>query len=346
MKINSKILNLIIIFAAIVLLIVYVVYVDGIENILKVFACCDVKWLFVGIVAMFGYWLFEIECLNLGLEILNKKLNFKNGLKNCIIGQFFSNITPSATGGQPFQIIFLKNCGISIEIAISALIIKFICFQLSLAIFCTVVLFFKINEYLALNKGFVGLMFIGYAVNVVIAIILILIGFKEKFLLNLTRKMIKILGVFKMIKNPESKIISAGEKINSFCVCFKLMYKEKMKLFKMILFSFMQSLIFYLINVIVVVALRGKINLIETLSVIAGAACVQMSSTFVPLPGAVGCAEFAYLIVFGKFFKTTQLNVAVLLWRFLTFYLPTILGLYVSRNIFDAQIKKEQTSVS
>ena len=95
----------------------------------------------------------------------------------------------------------------------------------------------------------------------------------------------------------------------------------------MIVLSLFQSLIFYLINVIVVIALRVRINLVDVFNIISGAACVQMSSTFVPLPGSVGCAEFAYLIVFGNFFEETQRNVSVLLWRFLTFYFPTILGL-------------------
>jgi len=43
---------------------------------------------------------------------LNVHLSFKDGFYNNIIGTLFSNLTPSATGGQPFQIYHYTKLGL------------------------------------------------------------------------------------------------------------------------------------------------------------------------------------------------------------------------------------------
>ena len=46
-----------------------------------------------------------------------------------LIGIFYSNITPAATGGQPMQVFALKKRGVPPGIGTSALAVKFFCWQ-------------------------------------------------------------------------------------------------------------------------------------------------------------------------------------------------------------------------
>ena len=62
--------------------------------------------------------------------------------------------------------------------------------------------------------------------------------------------------------------------------------------------------------------------------VVSAQAFVVMISSFVPLPGAAGGAEFSFKTFFAPFFSPYHISVnpAMLLWRFITFYLPIIVG--------------------
>ena len=63
------------------------------------------------------------------------------------------------------------------------------------------------------------------------------------------------------------------------------------------------------------------------LTVVSAQIFVAMITAFVPLPGAIGGAEVSFFMFFQMFFPANQLNMAILLWRLLTFYLPIIVGL-------------------
>ena len=53
-----------------------------------------------------------------------------------------------------------------------------------------------------------------------------------------------------------------------------------------------------------------------------------MISSFVPLPGAAGGAEYSFHTFFAPFFAPygISVNLAMLLWRLITFYFPILAG--------------------
>ena len=65
-----------------------------------------------------------------------------------------------------------------------------------------------------------------------------------------------------------------------------------------------------------------------------------MSSTFIPSPGAAGGAELSYYVIYGSVFETGQLSAAVLLWRIYTFYMPIVVGLFFSKDLFGKKFDK------
>ena len=50
---------------------------------------------------------------------------------------------------------------------------------------------------------------------------------------------------------------------------------------------------------------------------------------YVPIPGATGGMEYAFAGFFGNFVFGYQLNAFVVIWRFITYYLPVIIGALV-----------------
>lgn len=335
---KSGIINGIIIVLSVVVLMGYIVFVDGLDNILGAFFSCKIEWLFVGILAMIGYWYLEGHILNEGLDIFNCKLKAKYSIKNCMIGQFFNSITPSATGGQPIQVYYLNRCGVGYGFATSALLLRFISFQFSLTFLCVLVMIFKFNEYASQIQGFTVLMLVGFTINTCVAIVLILIGFNKKIASIIMRFFVRVLGKLRIVKDVDKKLEFVDDEVDLFSKGFSTAIENKKIIVKMFFLSTLQIIVFYSVNVIIALSFGINIDLPSMFHIIAGAACVQMSSTFIPLPGAAGGAELSYYVIYGSVFEAGQLSAAVLLWRIYTFYMPIVVGLFFSKDLFGKKI--------
>ena len=341
---KSGIINGILVGASVVVLIAYIVFVDGLDKILNAFSNCKPIWLLVGVFVMMGYWFLESHILNKGLKIFHKKLSLKYSIKNCMIGQFFNSITPSATGGQPVQVYYMKKCGIEFGFATGALLLKFICFQISLTIICIFVMIFKFHEFAAEIQGFSAFMLVGFSINTAVAIILLLIAFNKKIALVIVRFFVKILAKLRIFKNADEKLDSVNKEVDLFSEGFSTAIENKLVVANMFFCSMLQILLFYLINIVIAFALGVKMDLHAIFHTIAGAACIQMSSTFIPLPGAAGGAELSYYLIYGSVFEPWQISAAVLLWRIYTFYMPIIVGLFFSKDLFGKEVNADALS--
>ena len=67
----------------------------------------------------------------------------------------------------------------------------------------------------------------------------------------------------------------------------------------------------------------SNVNLLTT---IVSSAYVMVIGAFVPIPGASGGIEYGFLQFFGTFIQGPVLSAVLLLWRFITYYLPMLLG--------------------
>ncbi len=343
-KKSSK-LNFIIILISVVALIIYIVFVDGVENVLNIFLTCNRSWIIFGFFVMCIYWFLEYYILNIGLGLLNSKLKIKDGIKNCILGQFFNNITPSATGGQFFQAFYMnKFCNVQYGVAVGALVIKFLCFQVALTLFCSLVLLFKFKYFVSKIQGFTILVFVGFSINVFVALGLILVGINKKVSIFFIDLFEKLLQKLKILKSTRKKLIDIKKEIDVFNQNVLKAFQHKKILFKMLSYSFLQILSFYFVNVIIALIFDVKLGLGQVINIICGAACVQMSTTFIPMPGAIGGAEVLFYLIYDGIFSSTKTNIALLTWRIYTFYFPLIIGLVLLK--FVNKDKKIQLPMS
>ena len=139
-------LNYLIIAVSVVILVCYVVFVDGFEALVDVLFHARLRWLWAGLGLLILYWVLEAAILNIAAKKLYPKQRFLNTLKTTIIGQYFNCITPSASGGQPMQAYHMHNCGMPVGSATGALLLRFVIYQSVLTLYCAVVLLFGTQQ--------------------------------------------------------------------------------------------------------------------------------------------------------------------------------------------------------
>lgn len=329
--------NLIIILLSLIGMIGYVVYTAK-GDFFKIVQQARDRWIVIGIFLMVLYWVLESITLHLVTCKLHPKQKLGSSVQTTMIGQFFNCITPFASGGQPMQAIHMMNTGVPFGLASSCLLIKFIVYQLVLTLYSLVVLCFKLKEFSSMVNGFTYMVLIGFAVNTVVVVGLICIGYFRKGTVGLTYKVIDILGRLKWIKEVDKKKEYILKEFDNFYESFRWMGRNKTVIFYMIFLSVVQLTVYFLIPYCIYLAfnLHG-----ELVSIISAQAFVLMISSFVPLPGGAGGAEISFLAFFRLFFPSNLLNVAILIWRMITFYLPICVGVCFTFWKQDKKSKKK-----
>lgn len=158
-----------------------------------------------------GYWLIAVLCViificseSVIIFYMMKSIGQEVHMPHCIlysfVGFFFSCITPSATGGQPAQIYFMKKDKIPITLSTLVLMIITITYKMVLIVLGAFVLLIRPAEIIRYLKPVIGICYIGLFINVVFVGFLLLLVFNPTLAKNILVFFIEWLGKLKIIR--------------------------------------------------------------------------------------------------------------------------------------------------
>ena len=325
---NKKltIFNFILIVIIFVGLFIYMVCVDGMDNIITVLHQVDYKWVLRGLGCLLITWICETITLHLPMKKMYPHQTITNSIKVTMIGLLFNNVTPFSSGGQPMQAYELTKTGKRVSDSLSALAMKFIITQIALVVTTLVVVAIEFDFFANLMQNFVWLAIVGFAINILAIIVVIIAGIKKRAITIFTTPIIKFLGKIRIIKNPDKTIEKLDESIDNFRGQFQFMRKQKKMVLLMFLTAVIQSLAYYSITYMVYRAF-GNYG-ISFWQIIPVQAFLLLLMTFIPTPGSGLGAEGGFLLLFNSIFKEGTINMSILFWRIYTFYLPIIIGAF------------------
>ncbi len=336
-KINKTLINLGIIAIIFVVLVGYMIIADGTANMINVVKKVELKWALVGLLCIFLYWFFEACSLHVIYKNKYKNQKFLNSFKLTMIAQFFNNITPFSTGGQPAQLIeMVKSKRVASDSA-AILLAKFIVFQAVHVIYTAVILIFKFKYFKSILNNFVDLAIVGFSVNLAIIVVLILIGVNKKIVFNVLKPFYIILSKFGIISNLHEKLKKLRESTDEFHDKFKTLKNEKIVILKATFFTILQLTTFFVIAYTVYRSFEYNNNVF--FDMLSAQAFLTLIMAFVPIPGAGVVAEGGFYIMFSSYFPQNEIKMAVLFWRIYTFYIPILVGGVIT-ILFGSRIKE------
>lgn len=324
-KARRRMLRNLLLFIGLIILTFGLIFKDqDLNEIYNLIVSADIKFLLLGVCLMMATYLIESYNVRAVLKALGEKnVSLFSALKYTFIGFFFSAITPAATGGQPVEVYYMNKDKISGGNATMALLIQLCGFQIStisIGIICAI-----LNPDL-LKDGLLWFFLLGITINGLALSLMLMCVFSRKLTEKLVDKSMKILAFFK-VKNIELKrkaIMDGMEKYKEGSIFINA---HKGEFIKAILRVFIQILIYYMVPYCVYRAFG--LNSYSLFQMLPMQAVLYTIVSGLPLPGAIGVSETAFLKIFGPAFGATLLSGAVLLSRVITFYLFVIVSLSV-----------------
>ncbi len=260
----------------------------------------------------------------------NSEYSFKEAFKVCMVGQFFSAITPGASGGQPMQLYCMANQGIDPGNATSSLVQKFLVYQSSITMYSTVSLILKFSMFRENIGNFMkGMAVFGFCSQAFVILLLILFSFNKSITFSMIKFIFLMLGKLKIIKNPEQKIKDLEIQIEYFYISNSNLYKKPMLVLETYFFTIVQITCMFVVPYCIYRAFN--IQGAKVFDMIAAQAFVTMISSFMPLPGGSGAAEGSFCVFLNQFFSEQTIKPAVLLWRVITYFFTILMSFPFSR---------------
>ncbi len=324
---KDKLWNIIFSIIISIILIIFIIHKVKWNSLVGQLKSLDIFWIIMSLLAVISFWLFEAKILQRIINKLYGSYKFKNSIIVTMVGQFFSAITPFATGGQPAQLYILTKQKIGVGKSVSILMIKFIIYQLVLVIFSLIFLIVSSSFFHKNMSNYFYLVFLGFIVDSgVIFLFIVLSRYK-----NLNRKIGKFILSFlekiNLLKNRDTIEKKINYQLDKFHENIIIIKNNKKLLVEVTILTVFRLISFYIIPL----CIYKSFNLMgaNLINLLAATSFVKMFISFIPVPGASGGAESSFYIFFRMFFVENNIYTAMLLWRIITYYSVLFIGFII-----------------
>jgi len=290
-----------------------------INEILSAIGQTQLAWVMAAIICMLAFSFGESFNIYLGLRVSGHKLSIINAIKYSFAGFFFSSVTPSASGGQPAQLFFMKKDGIPIAHGTFALILELIGYECASVGLGMCGLIFKILPGKMIIDKKLGLTIIvaGFGVN-----ILLLGGLLAILLSNKDTKIMSAAAIKATSHSAKSNAhrLSILRFFAEYRYASRKLVRQRETIVKIIMISFFRLMAYHSITFMVFKGMGLKGYTYWDITLLQGILFTAVSC--IPLPGSAGAIEGGFGLVFSAIFPEAYLGSAIVLSRLINFLLP------------------------
>jgi len=302
----------------------YIFRNQDLNELIKVIQKVDIKYVVIGALFMLMTYIMEAYNVRSVLVTLGeRKINIFKALKFTWIGFLFSALTPAATGGQPVEVYYMNKEKIKVSNGTMAMLLQLCGFQISTILISIICAIFNYNM---LKDGIIWFYLLGLLLNS-IALTFMLVGiFSKKITRKLINLLVKILKLIR-VRNVEKKIDKIEEGLNEYNASAVFIKKHKGEFIKSIIRVMIQIIFYHSIPYFIYRAFG--LDTYSYLKIFSIQSVLFITVSCIPLPGAIGISETLFLKIYGKVFGKVLLNGAMLIYRFVSFYLYIIISTIV-----------------
>lgn len=254
-----------------------------------------------GLAAAVCCMLCYIASEGMALLVICRALGYRQkiwrGIQYSAADIYFSSITPSATGGQPASALFMIGDGIPTAVTTVVLLLNLLYYTLSIFVVLLIGLVLYPGAFGLFSAPAHILMTFGIFVQLALVIGLVVLIFSQKIFLHIVDFFLRIAQKLHLVKTAEKRKEKLLEMEADYRASAGVVHRHKKAMACAFLFNVLQRVALTMVPAVIYAAnghplrLMGKVFAIQ--------AWVIMGSNSVPLPGAVGVADYLFLDGYG-----------------------------------------------
>ena len=295
-----------IIFNGVFLAVVFVLTIYGVfhgedlSSMMNAIHRADKRWLIPGI-ALVAFFIWG-ESIIIWYMMRSSGIQLKK--RTCFlfssVGFFFSCITPSASGGQPMQIYYMKKEKISIPVSTVILMIVTITYKLVLVVIGIGIAIFGrgfLHKYL---EGILPVFYLGLALNIFCVTFMTILVFHPLLAKAIMVKGMKLLERLHLVKKKDGRLKKLEDSMDTYRNTAAYLKNNPFVIVKVIGITFIQRMALFAVTWFVYQAfgLHGT-GFWEILFL---QAVISVSVDMLLLPGGMGISETLFLNIFSPVF--------------------------------------------
>ena len=291
--------------------------------------------------AMFAailYLILQSISLVVILRSLGMKIKWLPSMRYSFIGFLFNAITPSASGGQPMQVLYMNADGINMGASSLALLFWTIIYKIALVLMEGVVFFWKHDLLVQALGSYQWLFWLGIGVNVVSIVLYGIVVFSRNGAKNIVRFVTWLLHKLHLVRHKDRLLKKLAGLLNSYQEGAVYMRTHIGTALLVLAITLVQRLAYFWVTWFVISSLNiPNVNMID---IVILQSFVSVCIDILPFPGGVGVNESFFVTLFQPFIGKGYAFSAMLLSRGVSFYGLLVLSIVVTVGTQIGQIVK------
>lgn len=289
------------------------------NEVLSAIGAADYRWVLGFIGVQVGMYVLAGLIIKIFVRLYTRRYPIYRGMAVALIGDFYSNVTPSASGGQIMQVYTLKKQGVQVSNAASIMVMWFILYQVALILVGVASLIFKWNMVMSMtpinifgiNVPILPIVLLGFALNALVIVLLFMMSYSHRFHNFILHYGIGFLAKIRIVRKPDK----ARENLRVQVENFKIELRRLQSNVPVTLLITTLFVVFiYIKNAMPYFSFMSiaadsyynptyAFNFVDFLDCGLLGSLHQMCAGIIPLPGLAGVSEYFFNVIFNDFLR-------------------------------------------
>lgn len=324
-KAKKNVLNIAFLILLMILTIWLVFRGEDLEPVFQTLRSVPVPYIFVGLLLVVLYVCGESVIIKYLLHAVKIKTPLINCIRYSFVGFFFSCITPSASGGQPAQIFYMKRQ--KIDIPTSTIILMLVTIEYKFVLVFIGLLMALLGQDLiqTLTTEAQFYLYLGLALNIFCVTIMSLLVFLPDTARFLITKGFLFLQKIHLVKNKNNRMERLQASMDNYKRASIFLRENKLVIFNTTIITIVQRILLFFVTYVVYRSFGLTTYSAVTITLLQAA--ISISVDMLPLPGGMGISERLFLQIFSPIFGSTALTLSgMLMSRGISYYMLIIIS--------------------
>lgn len=320
----KKIINILFLAIVFFLTLWSVFHGEDLGKMLFFLSTADFRYIAPSIVCVILFIIGESVVIFYLMRTLGTHVQFSHCCLYSFIGFFYSCITPSASGGQPMQVVAMRRDKIPVAVSTVVLSIVTITYKLVLVLIGAAVLLIRPPQLMVYLQPVESIMYLGLGLNVICIGGLLMLVFHPNTARILADRTMGIINRIRPFRDPQKQSEHLARIITQYQGTAEFYRTNQHVILHVFLITFLQRCLLFLVTWFTYRAFDLSGHSLPVIVLLQG--MISVAADMLPLPGGMGISENLFLEIFQPIFGEALILPGMVISRGISYYTQLLIS--------------------